>query len=180
MIHHLRIAFLGMMLVFCGLAAPAAMAAKLSDGDIETLRTELSSMLASFEQGDYEALLAKTHPVLYDMAGGREALERSMRQAQERIEAAGIRFVSSEMGVPTETYPAGDEELCFVPRVSIIESGGKRIRSATFMIAIRRIGGTEWRYLDGSGLRRDPEKLYHFFPALQRDLPLPPNTTEPL
>jgi hypothetical protein len=82
------------------------------------------------------------------------------------------------MGRPTELYPAGDEELCFVPRVSIIESRGQRIRSTTFMIAIRPVGGGEWRYLDGSGLRRSPELLYRFFPALQRDLRLPPNAIE--
>jgi hypothetical protein len=178
MIDRLRKTILLMVFVLCCLVAPVATAAKLADEEVESLRTELSSMLAAFEQGDIEALLAKTHPVVYDLAGGRESLARSMRQALEQIQASKTRFVSSETGVPTELYPAGDEELCFVPRVSIIETGGERIRSTTFMIAIRRVGGGEWRYLDGSGLRRDPEMLYTFFPALQRDLPLPPNTIE--
>ncbi len=155
-----------------------AMAGELSEEEVESLRVELSSMLASFEQGDIDALLDRTHPVLYDMVDSRESLARSMHQALEEIRAAETRFISSEMGRPTELYPAGNDELCFVPRVSIIESRGKRIRSTTFMIAIRRIGGGEWKYLDGSGLRRSPELLYKLFPALQRDVRLPPNAIE--
>lgn len=178
MIGNLRKGCIYILLVLCCFSAHLAMAAELREEEVEALRVEIASMLASLEQGDIGALLDKTHPVLYDMGVSRELLARSMHEALEGIRAAKTRYVSSEMGRPTELYPAGDEELCFVPRVSIIESSGRRIRSTTFMIAIRPVGGGEWRYLDGSGLRRSPELLYRFFPGLQPDVRLPPNAIE--
>jgi hypothetical protein len=105
---------------------------------------------------------------------------RTARQALELLKEQGVRFVSSETGSPTETYPAGDEEICFIPRESVLEIGGKRVRSTTFMIAIRPVGGSEWTYLDGSGLRKTPDLLHKLFPALSRDVPLPAITFEPV
>jgi hypothetical protein len=48
------------------------------------------------------------------------------------------------------------------------------------MIAIRPVGGSEWKYLDGAGLRKHPEMLYQLLPKLERDIALPPNTIEVL
>jgi hypothetical protein len=137
MIGNLRKGCIHILLVLCCFSAQLAVAAELREEEVEALRVEISSMLASVEQGDIDALLDKTHPVLYDLGGSRESLARSMHEALEGIRAVKTRFVSSEMGRPTELYPAGDEELCFVPRVSIIESRGQRIRRRRMAIPRR-------------------------------------------
>ena len=51
------------------------------------------------------------------------------------------------------TYPAGSEEVCFVPRVSVMEVQGKKVKSTTFMVAVRYPATRDWKYLDGANLR---------------------------
>ena len=67
-----------------------------------------------------------------------------------------------------------------MPRVSVAEVQGKKVKSTTFMIAIRYTATRDWKYLDGAGLRQRPELLYHLLPELQRDIALPPNRVEVL
>ncbi len=67
-----------------------------------------------------------------------------------------------------------------MPRTSIVQIEGKKAKSTTFMVAIRQKGGTEWKYLDGAGLIKNPDYLYRFLPDLERGIELPPNSVEPL
>lgn len=180
MIRNIRVAWLGLLCSLCLFAAVPARAATLGREEVDFLRRDLDAMLALYEQGDAEAMLGKTHPALFQFAGGREVVAQALRQALEQLQAVHLRFVSSEMGAPTETYLAGDEEICFIPRTSVIEVNGSRVRSVTFMVAIRPVGGGEWKYLDGSGLYRNPGVLQQLFPALSQDMPLPPVHTEVL
>lgn len=180
MFRAVRIACLGALIAIFCVVAPIASAATLGEKEAESLRGEVAEMMAAYDRGEIEVLIAKTHPALYEFAGGREALTNTARLALEKIKAAGIRFVSSEVGIPTKLYAAGAEELCFVPRTSVLVAGDRRVRSVDFMIAIRPVGGGEWKYIDGAGLRAYPEFLRTLFPALSSDVPLPPNTIEVL
>jgi hypothetical protein len=55
---------------------------------------------------------------------------------------AGVVIISDEAGVPGRTYAAGDEEVCFVPRQSLLRVRETPMRSTTFMVAVRRVGGS--------------------------------------
>jgi hypothetical protein len=63
---------------------------------------------------------------------------------------AGVVIISDEAGVPGRTYAAGDEEVCFVPRQSLLRVRETPMRSTSFMVAVRRVGGA----MDVSGWRR--------------------------
>lgn len=162
------------------LSVNSATADVLTPAEAELLRSDVAVLTTSFEQGDAEALIKATHPSLHRLAGGQEVFGQITRQAVEQLRQSGLRFVSAEVGEPTRTYQAGDEEVCFVPRISIMEFEGRELRSTTFMIAIRRIGDTGWKYLDGAGLRDHPELLYQLLPELERGISLPLNLMEPL
>lgn len=169
-----------LLIAFCGLVSPFASATTFTEEDAESVRSEIAEMMAAYERGEFEVLLAKSHPALYRLAGGREALADVMREALEKIKEANITFVSTEIGTPTALYPAGSEEVCFVPMISLLTVGDRHVRSVGFMLAIRAIGGNEWKYLDGAGLRDNPELLHTLLPALRSDVPLPPNRIEVL
>jgi hypothetical protein len=172
-------ALLGTLLLLGGLP-PGALAGTLTPLEVAEVHAEIDTMVSDLQRGRVEPILDKTHPALFELVGGREAFVAVTRQSIEEVLAAGVIFVSSENGPPTETYLAGKEELCFVPRTSIMEIQGQRVRSVTFMIAVRPKEGGEWKYLDGSGLRRTPELLKMLFPDLDPSTPLPPNTLERL
>ncbi|MEZ5442518.1 MAG: hypothetical protein R3F15_13670 [Lysobacterales bacterium] len=170
----------GLALALCCWFAIPAFAGTLSVAEADSLRAEVATIATSFEHGDAEVLIARTHPSLHDLVGGQEAFAKATHQAVEQLRQAGVKFISAEVGTPTQTYTAGDEELCFVPRVSVMEVQGQKVKSTTFMMAIRRVGTGDWKYLDGAGLRKHPELLYQLFPKLERGISLPLNTIEVL
>lgn len=160
------------------LLASSALGETLSDAEANRLRTEVAAITTAFEEGDAGPLIERTHPSVQKLAGGPVAFAEMLREAVEQLRQTGVRFLSAEVGAPTQTYPAGDEQVCFVPRVSIMEIQGRKTKSTTFMIAIRRTGGTEWKYIDGAGLRKHPDLLYQLLPELERGISLPPNKIE--
>jgi len=160
------------------LLVTSAAAGTLGEAEIAQLRSEVASITRSFERGDTKALIDQTHGSLYELAGGREAFANATQQAMEQLLQTGAKFVHSEVGTPTQTYLAGDEEVCFVPRISIMEVQGKKAKSTTFMIAVRRLGSNEWKYLDGAGLRKHPDYLRRLLPKLESGVELPPNKVE--
>jgi hypothetical protein len=153
-----------------------AFAGTLGATEVAALHSDISSMMAAMERGDPEPIIERTHPSLKKLMGGDEAFANVTRQAMTLL--AGMRFISSELGPPTRTYAAGDEEVCFVPRVAVMEIGDARVKSTTFMVAIRDVGGSRWTYLDGAGLRKNPGMLRTLLPALEADVALPPNEME--
>ena len=54
-----------------------------------------------------------------------------------------------------------------------IEVQGKQIKSKAYWIAIRSIGDSEWKFIDGAGVQSDKEHLWVMFPELPRDVQLP-------
>ena len=155
-------------------------AGTLTPTESEGLRAEVAAITAAVERGDAEDLIKLTHPSLQNFVGGPDVFAQITRQSVSQIRESGVKFVASEVGTPTKIYLAAEEEVCFVPRTSVMEVQGKKIRSSTFMIAIRRTGHGEWKYLDGAGLREHPELLYQLLPNLERGISLPLNMIEAL
>ena len=155
-----------------------AIAGTLSAPEVAKLKSDITTMMAAFEKGDADLLIANTHESVYALMGGKEVFEKSSREAVQQLLQMGVKFVSSEMGTPTQTYAAGDEEMCFVPRISVMEVQGRKAKSTGFMIAVRSKDSSVWKYLDGAPLRKNPELLRYLFPKLTSDPELPQNTVE--
>lgn len=168
---------LGSIALWCLFAGTAA-AGTLTDSEADILRSEIATISSAFERGDAEVLIRKTHPSLKEVLGGDKAFADVTRKAVDQLMESGLRIVSSETGMPTQTYPAGKEEVCFVPRTSVMELQGKKVRATSFMIAIRKVGEADWLYLDGAGIGKHPDMLYRLLPKLERGIELPPNTME--
>jgi hypothetical protein len=165
-------------IALCCLLAGTAAAGTLTEGEADILRSEIATIYSAFERGDAEGIIRKTHPSLKKVFGGEDAFADVTRKAVDQLIESGLRIVSSETGMPTQTYPAGKEEVCFVPRTSVMELQGKKVRTTSFMIAIRKVGETEWLFLDGAGIAKQPELLYRLLPKLEQGVPLPPSSAE--
>jgi hypothetical protein len=169
-----RLACLLISFVLCA----HALAGTLSTRDAAALTAEMDGMLVTFEKGNAKQLIAKTHPSIYKYTGGKEAFEKSATLAVFEMMQHKVKFLESTTGVPTRTYTVGKEELCFVPRISVMQIDGRKARSTGYMVAIRQIGGKEWKFLDGAGFRLKPQFLYDLFPTLEKGITLPPNKVE--
>jgi hypothetical protein len=175
-----RMRYVAAIIAFACCMKGVAVAGTLTEAEAESLRADVAALTAAAENGEAEVLIARIHPSAYTLAGGPDAFASITRQSLKQLLQSGVKFVSSEVGDPTETYPAGEEEICFVPRTAIMELEGKRMRAVTFMIAIRQIGGTDWKYLDGGGVSNYPHVFYQLFPKLQPGITFPPYSVEAL
>lgn len=122
------------------LAGHAGGATTLGQRDIDTLHSDIQTMTEAFERGDAEPMIQRTHPSLKAMVGGDEAFAEMTRNAVVQLGAMGLTFVSQEIGAPTRVYPAGKEEVCFVPRISVMALQDRQMKSIGYMVAIRPKG----------------------------------------
>lgn len=141
----------------------------------KAIAKEVSGMMASFNQGDAKALIEKTHPSIYKLAKGKENFEAALLAAAKQIMDQGIVIESFTVERPEKLYKAGDDSVCFVPKTLVMVLDGRRIKSVSYMVAIK--GKDEvWRYLDGAGARKNPDQLWSLLPDLPKDVDLPENT----
>lgn len=157
-----------------------AFAGELSPDDAAALRQDVQAMLTAFGRGDAELIIARTHPSLKRLAGGDEAYAQATRGIVKELRKAGVAIISDEAGVPGRTYAAGEEEVCFVPRQSLLRVREAPMRSTSFMVAVRRVGTSQWSYLDGAGLLDNPALLRQLLPALEPGVVLPKGDVEAL
>jgi len=153
-------------------------AASLTDNEKMQLVNEVEQMYRKFEKGDSASLIAKTHASLVAKMGGIEKFIETMTVAAQLLEEQGVDFVSSDVKAPTRLYNAGDEEVGFLERVSTMSVQGQKIRSVGYIVAIRSEGSSKWFFLDGSGMREDPQSLWGLLPDLEKNITLPANYLE--
>ncbi|MHC1673197.1 hypothetical protein ACODUM_10080 [Stenotrophomonas maltophilia] len=162
-----------LLLLLLAAMAPAARAGVLSADESAALRQDVQAMMGAFARGDAELIIARTHPSLKRLAGGDEAYARMTRDTLKELRKAGVTLISDEAGVPGRTHAAGDEEVCFVPRQSLLRVREAPMRSTSFMLAVRRVGTTRWSFIDGAALLDNPALLRQLLPALEPGVTLP-------
>ena len=152
----------------------------LSKAEATALVKEMKDMMSEFEKGNKTVIIKKTHKSLVEFIGGRKVLSMQMEGIVEMIEKNEMAFLSTDYGKPTQLYQAGGEEVCFVPRVTLMKVQDLKVRSTSFMIAIRGKGKGKWSFLDGAGLRNNPKMLPTLLPKLPKNIELPENNQEVL
>jgi hypothetical protein len=150
--------------------------APLPAADRKALMAKAEALQAAFERSDVEAIIASTHPAIFNMVS-REEFEKTARQLVASL-AGKATTISRTWGEPSAIYSSGPDEVCFLPSESVLEMNGKRANSKGFLIAARKKGTSDWLFLDGASLRKSPELLRKLFPDLPKDIELPPNQAE--
>ena len=133
--------------------------------------------MESFKKGDAQKLIDKTHPYLFKLVNGKEAFQAMIMQAAKQLIDRGIKIELEEITQPMDFYRTGEDIVCFIPKTSTITVDETKVKSVSFMIAIKSKQG-KWSYLDGSGLSKNPDLLWKLLPKLPRDVALPENKKE--
>jgi len=152
---------------------------QLSESDRTALLEKSKATQHAFDTGDADAIIQSTHPAILKFFASREQFEATTRKAVESLKGQVV-VEKSDWGDPTPVYESGNDEVCFVPKTSIMRVGPTRARAEGFLIAAREKGTNEWFFLDCDGLRKDSSLLRKLFPDLPKEVPLPPNTIEVL
>ena len=159
-------------------ATATAYSADLSDNEIKALLARATMVKDAFDRGDSETVIKMTHPSIYRLTNGKEAFEALTRQSFKQVATLGITILDSSLSPPSRIYNSGTDTVCFIPRTSVMTANGKKVRSIGFLIAVRGSDTSDWLFLDGSGLRKNPESLKTLLPGLPKDVALPENRKE--
>lgn len=168
---------IAIMLVSCSLKN-GDVQNNLSKKEIAIIHADIKSMTNAINKGNIAFLYSRTHHSIFEMIGGKKNLKELINRAMAKIKENNIKYIASELFAPKNIYIAGDEKVCFVPRISIMETQGIKVKSTGYMVAILKKGSSEWKYLDGAGFRKDQSLLWKLLPKLPRDIILPPNFVE--
>ena len=152
---------------------------ELAEADRKALMERAEATQRAFDNGDADAIIQSTHPAILKFFASREQFEVTTRKAVESLKGQVV-VEKTELGNPTPLYVSGNDEVCFVPKTSIMRIGQTRGRAEGFLIAARQKETNEWLFLDCAGLRKDSSLLWKLFPDLPKEVPMPPNTIEVL
>jgi hypothetical protein len=166
-----------LLVVLLALLSFSSSAVELSEEETSLIE-QVKSLRTAYEMGDVDKIVESTFQPLIKAAGGSDAFKHAAMQAMQQQALAGIFVQSADYAKPTAPISAGNYTLRFVPTVLVMKMPGKRGKSTGFTIAIREINSTDWRFLDGAGLRKNPSMLRTLFPELPENLSLPENKIE--
>lgn len=166
-----------LFIVFAALAyCPASMAGTLSEADARALQTKVGSLIVIPGPAQVRAMVDLTHHSAHQMVGGKAAFQAMARKHVDEMAPYQIKQISAAAGVPTRTYLAGKEEVCFVPTTTVVMMKGMKLKKTAYLVAIRPVGGGDkWTYLDSGAFTDKPEVLYLFLPQLERGVVPPPS-----
>lgn len=151
--------------------------AKLPKLDHALLVLKAQALQHAIDSGDAEVIIRSTHPAIAKLFGSREQFEATTRK-MAKILGDQLSFEKIDWGVPTPRYMSGTEEVCFLPRTTLMRVGDKRARTVGFQIAARQKGTQDWLFLDSNNLSKNPSLLWQMFPGLPKDVVTPPTSTE--
>lgn len=148
--------------------------------EVKAIHAALAKMQSSFREGDYDGIVEATHPSLIAQAGGEEKFRASVENAVSMLQSGKIKVGDDQLGAPSTLHEAADEWVCFVPKRNTIEVDGRKVRSQGFYVAVRKKSDRAWKFLDGAGLRNNPDMLWTLLPDLPRGVEIPPVKREVL
>jgi hypothetical protein len=124
--------------------------------------------------GDLQYIESKTDSSLIDYVGGKEAYYGVLALAANAFKKGNIVVSKVETQPPQDSYLVGNNEICFIPKqLTILINGKPQLGEKSFMLAVRPLASNEWKYLDGAGLKKNPDMLYTLFPDFSHDIKVP-------
>ena len=140
--------------------------------DYETVISKnIIEMSTAFNSGNLQYIESKTDSSLIDYIGGKDAYKNLLELTANSFKKNNIVVSKVETSPPQDNYIVGNNEICFVPKqLTLMINGKQQHGSESFMLAVRPLASKEWKYLDGSGFKKNPDMLYILFPDFPRDI----------
>lgn len=159
-----------------GMAAPPR---GLSPEEAKELSTQAKKFQRAWEVGDAETCIEKTHPAIYRSGLTREAWARELRETLPKT-ASVTKMEQFQWKGISLLYESDTEEVCFITRTYIFRVMNKRFHGVDFLIAARDVGTTEWRFILGDNVAKNPDQFWVLFRHLPKNITPPECKVTPL
>jgi hypothetical protein len=151
---------------------PQAWAAPTNSTETSQVQSDVTAALRGVYGNDPETVIGHTHETIIRLMGGREKALSVTRQSLAQVAAAGISIESLKFPAEPVFLRTSTTEYVLVPTKMILRSGGKRAESLNYQFGARRIGETQWKYVEGSRINQTNVATY--FPDFPHDHKFPP------
>ena len=165
-----RFLFVILAIQLCILGSSAA---ELTAKESTALKAAASKIFTAMKEKDWKTVVDTTHPGIAKMAGGKEKLAEVTKQAFSMFDSVGLRFEKEKLGKPGRLFEIKAGQLCFLPKEVVIAMKGRRVWSQNFLVCIRERPGATWLFIDGTGVSKQPDRLWQIFPDLPKSAQLP-------
>ena len=138
---------------------------KLCQKDYEDIiSSEITQISTALNQGNYSYILEKSDPSIIELSGGIESYNAILSLAANSFKQGGIQVDKVALLPPQNSHIFGKKEFCVIPKqLTIVMNGKPIIGEQSFMLAVRPLDSKEWKYIDGTGLKKNPDMLYTLF-----------------
>ncbi|MBP7950341.1 MAG: hypothetical protein KA004_11840 [Verrucomicrobiales bacterium] len=140
--------------------------------DKKTSREIVDRMAAEFRQGKLDLIFARTHPGLIEELGGREAFEKTTRDAVAGFAKQGVEIKAYTTGEPEEPVIHHGRVFVLIPTRLVMVVQKNRVTSSGWMLCIRPVAGSDWQLLT-LGRELSLDRLKKLEPNLPDDFVLP-------
>ena len=138
---------------------------------IATVQADVEAMVEALYAGDFESVVAKTHPDVVRASGGAGPTLELLEGAMAPILARNPRVVTFGFPEDPEFVETRHSVYALVPTLSVIEMDGQRVESLNYQFGELDEFTGEWGYVEGSRVTPDNvRQLFRDFPA---DVELP-------
>ena len=155
------------------LTSTSAFAEKIQcKNDYEQLISkEITQMSTALNNGNYQFIANKSDLSIIEFAGGKDNYNAMLILAANSFKKGNMQVANVETQPPQNSYIFGKKEFCVIPKQLTILMNGKALTGEkSFMLAVRSLDSQEWKYIDGAGLKKNPDMIYTLFPEFPRDI----------
>ncbi len=113
-----------------------------------SLNAATRNYLDAYIQKDVNALLGYTHPNILEMGGGEQYLVEDIAGELEMITAQGLEYFGAEILEVGNNWELNGEKFFLVPHSWLVELGGNKFRSVTYLLATTKDEGENWSFIN--------------------------------
>lgn len=155
-------------------AQPTQATAAANPAGVKTL---VEDYFAASAAGDFEKVIALTHPEVVKVFGGREAAVKMLVATRagmnDKLRAEGLAVKGTTVGEPGPFLVDAGTTYAIVPTTMEVAIPGATGRSKGFVLAVSPDQGQTWSLIDGGGLL-DPKFRDRVLPNRPAGLRFPP------
>lgn len=148
-----------------------------------SLKTQSAAIGQAIKTGDFNKIADYTHPIVFEMAGGRERSIADGKKEFEEVTKDGFEIVSLTVGEPKDAVAVEKELFAVVPITIVTRERTKAesnktgtFRSESTLIGISNDNGANWKFLSDM----NQERFAALFPAAATKLRIPEDKIVPV
>jgi hypothetical protein len=159
--------------------ASSPMASSVSDSssrrsdvsEMERVQDDVRSIQTAVYDGNVEVVIGYTHPKIIELLGGQENAKVEFSALLSKLQSGGMKLESFAFPTPPTFMKSDASEFVIVPTLSVISTNAARVESLNYQVGNRKIGASNWTYIEGSRLNK--QNVKDFLPDFPADYEFP-------